>query len=624
MTLTQGDLQLHVQNNGAAHITVGDVCFRQYAPDPRYQISNLYSTDTEIHFDIKRSTDSFVVHAVYSLSTEGFPYVRLQLSADATPFQENFAFPPAFIPAETDLTIHPLLEGVRFAVNSPEIRLPDVVNFHSCETSSMSFWALQRADSFILCAVATNLDAGAQNYRNENGLHCTAPFWESTMGSWGYTREIRFYPGVSGGVTGICKAYRSLMGEKGLLVPLRHKASVVPKLNRMAGAADVWLWNDDAMFKLYAPDSVYTHPTPEQEARRVEIAKEMREAGMERVLWSIFDENIGPESTQVKDLGYMTTFYDIYTDVVPKPLVEKLPEVRVRRSEVRTPYWPEGMQLLADGSFRPSWPLKGKDGIFYNQSYMCDIAVLECAKAHIPAHTEQAHLDGRFIDNFYGNMNECYNPAHPATRTQSLEYKNKLLSYLEELGLIVGTEVGREDGAAVTHYNEGMLSPHLFRAYDAGRRMTHLYYGDQVEPVITDYMLNPKYRVPLWELVFHDCVTSYWYWGDSANCCPEYISRRDQFCCLYGLPALYSFDVKSWPQLKDVIVASYQRTSDWAKSVYFEEMTAFCDLTADCQVQKTTFSNGASVIANFSDEPFIYDGIEIPGNHCHFIFAPQQ
>ena len=49
-------------------------------------------------------------------------------------------------------------------------------------------------------------------------------------------------------------------------------------------------------------------------------------------------------------------------------------------------------------------------------------------------------------------------------------------------------------------------------------------------------MLNPEIRVPLWGLVYHGCLQSYWYWGDSANHMPELMGLRDAFCTLYGLP----------------------------------------------------------------------------------------
>ena len=31
------------------------------------------------------------------------------------------------------------------------------------------------------------------------------------------------------------------------------------------------------------------------------------------------------------------------------------------------------------------------------------------------------------------------------------------------------------------------------------------------------YGIGHYYRIPFWELVFHDCIVSTWYWGDSSD-----------------------------------------------------------------------------------------------------------
>lgn len=555
---------------------------------------------------IRRITDGLTVQADYSILGGPFPYVRLLLSSENA-FTEPFSYPPAVVPQAGDVGLYPYMEGVRFRAEDETALLPEIMSFHSCETSSMSFWAIQRGKSALLCAAVTNLDAGIRHSR-QDGLLRTDLFWEPIHGGWGQTRELRFYPIDRGGVTEVCKAYRSIMAEKGLLVTLEEKIRAVPKVERMLGAADIWLWNDDAMHKLYDPDSKATPPTQAQRQRRREIAADLRSSGLERVMWSFFDEHTNAEDVAyAQSLGWLTTIYDIYTDVIPAPIREKIPDVRVNRCKNRMPYWPDGMQVQADGSLRKAWQLKGKDGVFYDQNYMCDAVALECGSKTIPAHTAELGLDGRFIDNFYGFMSECYHPDHPTTRTSSLEYKNRLMQSLIDQGLVTGTEVGREDGAACYHYNEGNPSPILYRAYDAGRRMTHTYYGEQIDEKLRRYMLNPQCRVPLWELVFHDCVISYWYWGDSSNCCPELTRVRDLFCLLYGMPSLFSLDMSRYEELKSTLLASYARTSDFTREVGTAELTEFLDLTPDGMIQRSIFSNGISVTVNFSDQPYVCD-----------------
>lgn len=587
----------------------GTPVFRQNSAGPELRVQSAYMDGDALAVSLCRA-DGAKALCRYRICAAQHPYVQLQLCGSGG-LDAPFFYPPATKQLPDDQLLFPYNEGVILSAKEPEAPIPETMLFHSCETSSMSFFAALRQGAFLLCAAVTNLDAGIETTAVDDGLLTPRLFWESEKGAWGYVRECRFYLGT-GGITEVCKCYRGIMEEKGLLVPLREKVKAVPKIHALSGAADVWLWNDTAMQKLYECDASDEAPSPQQLARRVQIARDMHAAGMHRVLWSVFDHHTDPEAiASIKSLGFCTTFYDIYTDVIPAPLLDKLSAFRVNRCRARSPYWPDGVQQKADGTMQEAWPIKGRDGKFYAQNYLCDIAALQCAEQTIPPHTKENGFDGRFIDVIYGNSNECSHPAHPATRTVSMAHKNRLMQSLLEQRLLAGTEVGREDGVPFYHYNEGMLSPILYRSYDAGRRMTRLYRGEQVDACILRYMLNPRCRVPLWELVFHDCVISYWYWGDSTNCCPELIRLRDLFCRLYGLPPLYSFAAKDWEQLRPMILDSYQRTTPPAQRLAFCEMTEFQYLRPDRLIQKTVFSDGTTVVANFSSEPFRYRGVTI-------------
>lgn len=611
MQISAHGIHLELDERTGACLIAADGCtlFRLKSTMPELQVERMWKDSDTIALSIHRA-DGARALCRYRICFDRYAYVQLKIYGDGM-LNAPFYYPPSLEHLPEDQMLYPYNEGVILSAKAPEAPIPPTMLFHSCETSSMSFFAVLRQATFLLCAAVTNLDAGLENRIGTDGFLSSRLFWESEKGAWGYPRECRFYLG-KGGITEVCKCYRSIAKEKGLLIPLGEKAKTVPKLNKLAGAADVWLWNDDMMQKLYHCNASDDEPSTQQVTRRMEIARQMYADGMRRVLWSVSNHHVNPKAVAfIKSLGYSTTFYDIYTDVIPKPLLGRFSDFRVSRCRARIPYWPNGVQQKPDGTLQEAWAIKGRDGMFYAQNYLCDIAALQCAKQTIPMHTKANGFDGRFIDVIYGNSNECYHSAHPTTRTVSMEYKNKLMQSLLDQNLLVGTEVGREDGVAYYHYNEGMLSPILYRSFDAGRRMTHIYRGAQVDEAVTRFMLNPRCRVPLWELVFHDCVISYWYWGDSTNCCPEYIKTRDLFCQLYGLPPLYSFAASDWEQLRPLILDSYRRTVPLAHKLAFCEMTEFQYLQPDRLVQKTMFSDGTEVIANFSSEPFFYQGIKI-------------
>lgn len=138
-----------------------------------------------------------------------------------------------------------------------------------------------------------------------------------------------------------------------------------------------------------------------------------------------------------------------------------------------------------------------------------------------------------------------------------------------------------------------------YRMNDSGRRMAEFYSDREMEDGNFKYMLDPRFRVPLWELVYHDCQTSYLYWGDSTNSIISQMLKRDLFDILYGLPPIYSLTVENWDIIKDEIQKSYNRTVPSARGFRYARMISFEYLTDDKQVQKTVFDNGCEIIVNF-------------------------
>ena len=86
------------------------------------------------------------------------------------------------------------------------------------------------------------------------------------------------------------------------------------------------------------------------------------------------------------------------------------------------------------------------------------------------------------------------------------------------MGLVTGCETGHDAAVPYVHYFEGMLSLGPYRVPDAGRDMIRIW--DEVPERVRKFQLGHDYRLPLWELVYHDCVVAQWYWGDYNNKLP--------------------------------------------------------------------------------------------------------
>jgi hypothetical protein len=169
-----------------------------------------------------------------------------------------------------------------------------------------------------------------------------------------------------------------------------------------------------------------------------------------------------------------------------------------------------------------------------------------------------------------------------------------------ECGLVTGSETGHEAAVPYVHYFEGMLSLGPYRVPDAGRAMMQPW--DDVPERVAKFQTGHFYRLPLWELVYHDCVVAQWYWGDYNNKLPALWDRRDLFNALYGTPPMFMFNRQIWEKNRDRFVQSYQTATDVARTTGYAEMLSHAWLTDDHAVQQTRFANGVTVTVNFGDK----------------------
>jgi hypothetical protein len=161
------------------------------------------------------------------------------------------------------------------------------------------------------------------------------------------------------------------------------------------------------------------------------------------------------------------------------------------------------------------------------------------------------------------------------------------------------------------HYFEGMLSLGPYRVPDSGRAMQKPWL--EVPDRVAKFQTGHFYRLPLWELVYHDCVVAQWYWGDYNNKLPALWLRRDLFNALYGTPPMFMFNREIWEKNRQRFVESYKTATPVARATGYAEMLSHRWLTPDHAVQQTRFANGVVVTVNFGDQPHtLPDGTVVP------------
>ena len=484
----------------------------------------------------------------------------------------------------------PMNEGISYPVDDDAIRPRRLVTYGG-HGICMAFWGVTDGEAGQMTLVETADDALVRIDRLAGRLCCGAE-WQSQKGRFGYPRRLRYVFFDRGGHVGMCKRYRAYAKSIGRFRTLAEKRTACPAVDRLVGAVNVWCWEKDA----------------------VAMARQMQEAGIRRILWS---HRGAPDGIRAMNAmpDVLTSRYDIYQDVMNPANFKHLGGVH---GGWPTEMWPDGLNLDAAGQWRRGWRVRGKDGTMYPCGVLCDLLAPDLARQRIAEDLKDHPYRCRFIDTTTASpWRECYHPDHPMTRTDSRKAKMDLLGVVSgEFGLVCGSETGHDAAVPVAHYFEGMLSLGPYHVPDAGRDKARCW--DEVPDRVAKFQMGQRYRLPLWELVYHDCVVAQWYWGDYNNKLPSLWDKRDLFNALYGTPPMFLFRRPFWDAHRDRFVESYRATSPVARATGYHEMTDHRFLTPDRDVQQTRFAGGVTVTVNFGAEPYcLPDGTEVPpmGRH---------
>ncbi len=567
------------------------------------EVSNVRKNGDALEYDAKISDAEFRVSACIISENE------VQIRIGGGELHSNLVFPGAFKVTSENEVIIPMADGIIFPADEVYDEATMQRFFASAPmsggtTRSMGCWGILGKAASVLVGVENSCDARLNCVYEDSLFHCRSE-WMPSKNEFGYDRVLRIFITDSDDMPYLCSLYRKWREELGMVRTLANKAKTVPNVEKLMGAADMWVFDDNTTNRLYGraenEDGI--------EINTATVAKELKSLGIDRMLINSFETQDAERVQAIKDLGYLTGRYDIYRDMIPGDVAHLMLPFRLKQKEKHIKCWPDEIVVNADGSLKKAWALHGTDGKMYDQNAVCDICAIELTKTEVKEYKETYGYNSWFIDvQVASQLGECYHPKHPMTRSQSrdaIRVQNEFV--LNELGLVNGVEAGQEMFVSGYCFAEGIMSPCMTQAPDAGRNMDTLYYGDNIPETMLARHLNPKYRYPLWELIYHDCAVSYWYWGDSSNNCPELIKIKDTFNALYGTPPLYTASMSQFKVLKELIAESYKRATPVARQTATSRMIDFVRLTEDSRVQQSRFENGLTVIANFSDEPYTAD-----------------
>lgn len=546
-------------------------------------LKNAQAEGNQIKIVLLHIPSDLEVETVIALEKDSAEFTVSMEAREGMPV--SLRFPHPFVTQPGTYLVVPMNEGISYPVEDETISPMRLVAYGGHGLCMAFFGATDNKQGYV-AILETPDDASIRIDRLEGKL-CIIPEWDSQKGKFGYTRKIRYIFLDRGGHTAICKRYRAYVKSIGKFKTLEQKRKENPNVDLLIGAVNVWCWEKDSL----------------------SIVNEMKSLGIDRILWS---NKQSPEAIDAMNEidGVLTSRYDIYQDVMNP---ENFKFLRGAHSDWPTEAWPKDIMTDARGNWIEGWKVKGKDGKMYPCGVLCDKLAPDYAKKRIPEELKTHKYRCRFIDTTTASSwRECYNPDHPLTRTESRQWKMELLRLIsQDMNLVVGSETGHDASVPYLHYFEGMLSLAPYRVHEAGRNMPEIL--DEVPQVLEKFQVGYKYRLPLWELVYHECVVAQWYWGDYNNKIPKIWDKRDLFNALYGTPPMFMFNKKFWEANKERFVQSYKNTCPYARMVGYSEMADHRFLTADRSVQQTVFANGITITVNFGENPYrLPDRKEVP------------
>ena len=196
-------------------------------------------------------------------------------------------------------------------------------------------------------------------------------------------------------------------------------------------------------------------------------------------------------------------------------------------------------------------------------------------------YAEITNVQAAYLDVFsVVRLDECFHPDHPVTREQCAAYRRECLDILTDKGIIPSSEEILD-----------CILPSQVLCHHAP------YF---TSPLGTSTAEAVGIPIPLFNLVYHDCVVTPWIgrkgrrggWGipgnDTAYC----------HAILNGGPAYLSITAQK-EEIDEI-----NTVCENAEALALYEMTKHSFLSSNLRIQRTEFSNGTSVTVNFDTEEF--------------------
>jgi hypothetical protein len=419
-------------------------------------------------------------------------------------------------------------------------------------------------------------------------IAAASPVWLSSLGRLRYPRVARYRFGTGLDYVAMAKHYRAYARATGTFKSLHDKAAERPAVARLAGAPNLAMY---AGYPHYAPGVHPAYANYRYADVQAAVNDLAGKVGLPRAfvhLWGgytqqppgalPFDTAPGPVSDlraavdAAHDAGYLFALYNYFTAMLEE-----------------SPLW-NGALMYQEANGRRM------TGRAWNR--VCAAHHVDLARKQMPDVVRTLGVQASYVDCVNVFWRECYDPAHPATRSEDIHRRLALQRYMQGLGLVFGGEHLQWWGVPAVDYCNGMGTPPT-----ASRNLS-------------------QFSTPLWHLVFHDAVVAYGHATDNyaRSGSRDFVDKalRD---LLVGVPPKFTFNLFDYPAWRERIGLVERAMGETLRRVAFDEMESHAVVTEDRLVQRTRFSSGVEVTVNFgvaardvgTGEPILPKGYVVNG-----------
>ena len=325
-------------------------------------------------------------------------------------------------------------------------------------------------------------------------------------------RSIRVTFLGKGDYVTVAKAYRDVAQQAGWLFTWDEKLKGHPERAKYFGAVNYKLWStlDRSMNEDSSKELAVKVNWTFDEARQ--IAEHLKnDLGLERVLFIMGgwihrgydnqhpdilptapecggDARFSDACRRIRSLGYILSLHDNYQDMYRD-----------------SPSWDEScIQKTPGGGLQKGGHWAG--GVC---CVTCARRAVDLARRpqNLPAVKKLSGADSYFIDTTYAaGLQECHDPNHPLTRWDDMKWKQAISDYAREVFGSFGSECGREWAIPHADFFEGLTGVSGTYYHDAG--------------LLKRLGAAP---VPLFEMVYRDCIAMYGKYGYDIFKSAEYV-----------------------------------------------------------------------------------------------------